>query len=487
MVLGLLPLLAFTVANRPPNIILVMADDLGFGELGCFGQTKIKTPNIDRLASEGVRFTRFYSASTVCAPTRCCLLTGKHTGHAAIRGNKEVGGWGLNEGEGQAPLPTSEATLAEMLRRRGYATACVGKWGLGGPGSEGHPLKHGFDFFFGYLCQRQAHNYTPTHLWRNNDVYLLEQNRYFAAHQKLQRAQDADAAFEQYMGPQYAPAVTHQQAEDFIRDNRAKPFFLYYASTLPHGALQAPKEWVGRYPREWDPQPYLGQNSYLPNLRPRASYAAMISYLDECVGKLTKLVDDLGLSGDTMFLFKADNGTAPNAGVDRAFFNSLGGLRGMKTNLYEGGIRVPFIARWKGRFLPGVVEGRPWASYDVMPSLAELSGARMPAGADGVSFAPLLRGEQQKKTHEFLYFEYPEGSQQQAVISRDLKLIRPSLKGDPGKAELYDLESDPGETKDLAATRPRDVERLLAIARREHRSSKAFPIAALDGKPTPRR
>ena len=325
-----------------------------------------------------------------------------------------------------------------------------------------------------------------THLWRDNDVYVLEQNRYFDAHQKLPTSPQNESAFEQFMGPQYAPAITHEQAESFIKANKAKPFFLYYASTLPHMALQAPKEWVDRYPREWDQQPYLGQNGYLPNLRPRATYAAMISYLDDCVGKLTKLVDDLGLSGDTVFLFKADNGTAPNGGLDRAFFSSLGGLRGIKTNLYEGGIRVPFIARWKGHFPAGATESRAWASYDVRPTLAELAGAPVSGGLDGLSFAPALQGLPQAKAHDFLYFEYPEGPQQQAVIAGGMKLIRPNLKSAPGKAELYDLESDPEEKNDLAASRKGDLERLLAIAKREHRPSKDFPIPTLDGKPKSR-
>lgn len=489
MVWGLLPLLATSTVsvaaqgnkvNRPPNIILIMADDLGYGELGCYGQTKIRTPNIDRLAAEGMRFTRFYSASTVCAPTRCCLLTGKHTGHAAIRGNKEVGGWGLNEGEGQAPLPASETTIAEILKGQGYATACVGKWGLGGPGSEGHPLRQGFDFFFGYLCQRQAHNYTPTHLWRNHDVYLLDKNQYFNAHQRL-AAPPADAsAFDIYMGPQYAPAITHEQAESFVRENRSKPFFLYYSTTLPHGALQVPNEWVDKYPRDWDPEPYLGQNSYLPNLRPRASYAAMVSYLDDCVGRLAKLVDELGLTGDTLFVFKADNGTAPNAGVDRSFFNSLGGLRGMKTNLYEGGIRVPFIARWKGVIPPGTTADGLWASFDLFPTLAELSWAKVRNTVDGISIASLLRGQTQRRKHDFLYFEYPEGPQQQAIISGSYKWIRPDLKANPDKEELFDLSADANEQRDLSSSRPDVAARLRAIAAREHRPSVAFPIAALD-------
>lgn len=471
---------AATLLAARPNVIVIMADDLGFGELGCYGQTKIKTPNLDRLAAEGVRFTRFYSASTVCAPTRCSLLTGKHTGHGAIRGNKEIGGWGLNEGEGQWPLPATETTIAEVLRAAGYATACVGKWGLGGPASEGRPTNQGFDFFFGYLCQRQAHNYTPTHLWRNDDVYILEKNRYFPAHQRLPEPPEDPAAFDAYLGPQYAPEVTMEQAEAFLRSNRSKPFFLYFATTLPHAALQAPKEWVDRYPRDWDPEPYLGQNGYLPCLRPRATYAAMISYLDDCVGRIRSILEELDIADNTIILFKADNGTAPNGGVDREFFQSLAGLRGLKTNLYEGGIRVPFIAWWKGRFPAGRTETRYWASYDLFPTICELVGVQPPDGLDGISFAPALLGKDQAETHDFLYFEFPEGRQQQAVIRPPWKLIRPDLKNDPGKMELYNIEDDPFESKDLASAHPEVVKQLLAIAQREHLPSEEFPIPAID-------
>jgi arylsulfatase A-like enzyme len=474
-------------ANRPPNVILVMADDLGYRELGSYGQTKIRTPNLDRLAQEGMRFTRFYSASTVCAPTRCSLLTGKHTGHAAVRGNKEVGGWGLNEGEGQFPLPQEETTLAELLRKAGYATACVGKWGLGGPGSEGHPLRQGFDFFFGYLCQRQAHNFTPTHLWRNHDVYLLEQNRYFRAHQRLEAPPAEPSFFDRYLGPQYAPEVTIEQAESWIRANKDRPFFLYFATTLPHAALQAPREWVDRYPRDWDREPYLGQNGYLPNARPRATYAAMISYLDDTVGRLMRLADELNLAEDTIFLFKADNGTAPNGGVDREFFASLGDLRGLKTNLYEGGIRVPFLARWKGRIPAGKLSGQYAASYDLLPTLLEWAGQPIPPGLDGISIAPVLMGKRETIEREALYFEYPEGPQQQAVLAGGLKLIRPNLRQSPERVELYDLEADPGETRNLAAQRPNDVQRLLALAARERIPSSDFPIPALDREAMPRR
>lgn len=470
-------MLVQTSPVRPPNVIVVMADDLGYGELGCYGQEKIRTPNLDAMAAEGVRFTRFYSPSTVCAPTRASLLTGKHTGHAAVRGNKEVGGWGLNMGEGQFALPDSEITLAERLREAGYATACVGKWGLGAPGSEGRPTNQGFDYFFGFNCQRQAHNYTPTHLWENDTVFLLDQNRYFSAHQRLDTA---PSDYSQYLGPQYAPTLMLEKAEQWIRANRERPFYLYFATTLPHAALQAPKELVNEYPREWDDKPYLGRDGYLPNERPRATYAAMVSYLDTTVGRLEELVRSLGLEGDTVFLFFADNGTAPNGGVDREFFRGTGGLRGMKTNLYEGGIRVPFLAKWTGRFPRGRVVDTLAAGFDVAPTVMELAGLQAPGGLDGLSLAPTLLGKTVQAGHEALYFEYPEGRKQQAVVTRTYKMIRPDLTGSPGLFELYDIVADASEQKNLAESSPEVLARLREIAEREHIPSADFPIAALD-------
>lgn len=462
---------------RPPNVVVVLADDLGYGELGCYGQEKIRTPHVDRMAAEGVRFTRFYSPSTVCAPTRASLLTGKHTGHTPVRGNREVGGWGFNEGEGQFTLPASETTLAEALKAAGYATACVGKWGLGAPGSEGRPTNQGIDYFFGYNCQRQAHNYTPTHLWENDVVYQLD-NPYFKAHQKLEQA---PADYSAYLGPQYSPYLMIDKAEQWIKVNKSKPFFLYFASPLPHGAIQAPQELVDRYPREWDQEPYLGQNGYLPNERPRAAYAAMISYLDESLGRLMKTVQDLGLEKDTIFVFLSDNGPAPNAGVDKPFFGSTGGLRGMKTNLYEAGIRVPFVASWPGKITGGRVVDTLSAGYDLFPTILELAGVRRPGGLDGLSLAPTLLGTSVQAGHEALYFEYPEGRKQQAVVTRTHKMIRPDLTGSPERFELYDLDADPRESKDLSASAPELLARLQDIAKREHIPSADFPIPALDG------
>jgi len=465
---------------RRPNIILVMADDLGYRELGCFGQEKIQTPNIDRLAEEGMKFARFYSGSPVCAPTRCCLMTGKHTGHAYVRGNREVGGWGPEEPEGQLALPDRETTVAEVLKRRGYATSAVGKWGLGGPGSEGHPCNQGFDHFYGYLCQRVAHNYYPTHLWRNHDVDVLRGNQYFNAHQRLEAAPANEADYEQYRGDDYAPAAMIEEAEGSIREHREDPFFLYFPSPIPHAGLQAPQEYVDRYPREWDPEPYLGTAGYVPTPRPRATYAAMISYLDASVGRLRATVEELGLGQDTVILFTSDNGTTFNGGCDREFFNSLGELRGTKCTVYEGGLRVPTIAWWPGRVKAGSESDHIGGSWDFLPTLAEIGGARAPKGIDGLSFMPAMLGQEQRD-HEYLYFEYPERDRQQALIMGDWKGVRTNLRDGNLDIALYNLADDPGEENDLAEKHPDMVERMRKTMKSARVPSEHFPIPALDG------
>lgn len=466
-------------APRRPNVLLLMADDLGYRELGCYGQQKIRTPHLDRLASRGMLLHRFYSASPVCAPTRCCLMTGKHTGHAAIRGNKEVGGWGPEDPEGQWPLAAGEVTVAEMLQAQGYATGAFGKWGLGGPGSVGHPCRQGFDHFYGYLCQRVAHNYYPTHLWRNFDVDIQHGNRYFSAHQKLTEAPADPQTYEQYRGEDYAPTAILEEAETWLRAQRERPFFCYFPSTIPHVALQAPPEWVDQYPAAWDPEPYLGQGGYLPTPRPRATYAAMISYLDHSVGRLLQVVDELGQTDNTLVIFCSDNGTTFNGGCDREFFNSLGELRGAKGTAYEGGLRVPCLAAWPGRIPAGTETARPAASFDLLPTLADAAGCTPPPGIDGKSMLPTLLGERQPDP-EFLYFEYPERGGQQAVMSGVWKAVRPTLKQDASKIELYRLTDDPSEQHDLAADRPEVVARLARILDEQHVPHADYPLPGID-------
>jgi len=466
--------------ERPPNIIYVLADDLGYHELGCYGQTKIRTPNIDRLAAAGMRFTRHYSGSPVCAPSRCVLMTGKHTGHSAIRGNREMGRWGPEEPEGQWPLPAEEVTIAELLRERGYATGVLGKWGLGGPGSVGHPNNQGFDHFYGYLCQRVAHNYYPTHLWRNHDVDVLHGNRAFRAHQRIDGPLADESDYLRFLGGDYAPWEIANEALAFIRRNAEGPFFLSYASVIPHLALQVPDEEVDAYPREWDQSHYLGGRGYLPHPRPRAAYAAMITHLDRNVGRILDLIDELDLAGDTIVMFSSDNGTTFTGGCDREFFGSLGDLRGHKCTVYEGGLRVPMIVRWPEHVAAGSTTAHVSAFQDVLPTLTEITGAETPAGLDGVSFLPTLLGAEGQRRHDHLYWEYPESDRQQAVMIGDFKGVRTNLRMGDMTVRLYDLSVDPGELDDVAAMHPGIVEDMVRIMRDGRVPNPVFPLEALD-------
>ncbi len=470
--LVLLPLAALTVACAAPrpNVVFVLADDLGYAEVGAYGQTKIKTPNIDRLAAEGMRFTDFYSGSPVCAPSRGTLMTGLHTGHAYVRDNKEMGGWEKDDPEGQLPLPAGTVTLPAVLRNAGYATAAIGKWGLGGPGSTGHPNLQGFDHWFGHLCQRWAHNYYPDHLWRNEARYPLE-NEYFSAHQRLDAAPDDPAAYNRYSGTQYAPDLMVEDALAFIRENRDRPFFLYFATPVPHAALQVPADSLESYVQEgWNGTPYLGQKDYLPHPAPRAAYAAMVSRMDRDLGRIVDLLAELGLDDRTLVMFSSDNGPTFNGGTDSAFFESAGPLRGLKQDLYEGGIRVPFIARWPGRVPAGATSALPAAFWDVFPTLADVTGAAAPPGLDGVSIVPTLIGEGAQPPREYLYWEF-QGNQ--AVRLGDWKAY---LLRDGDAVALYDLATDIGETRDVAADHPDVVARVAEIMRTGRTESAEFPL-----------
>ncbi len=466
--------------NQPPNIILIVADDLGYNELGSYGQLKIKTPNLDRLAAEGMRFTQFYSGSPVCAPSRCTLLTGKHPGHALIRDNKEVGKWGPQEPEGQWPLAAKEITIAEMLKPAGYSSGAFGKWGLGGPGSQGHPNFQGFDSFYGYLCQRVAHNYYPTHLWRNHDVDILENNHYFPAHQRLKEELESEHEYARYSGGDYAPTQIAAEALNFIRKNKDGPFFLYYPTVIPHLALQAPQEFIDLYPRDWDDKHYLGNQGYLPTPRPNATYAAMITYMDYNIGLMLDLIDELGLTQNTIVIFTSDNGTTYAGGVDMKFFNSLGNLRGRKGDLYEGGIRVPFIARWPGHIPPGTVSDHLAAFWDIMPTLADLSGTQSPADADGLSFVPTLLGQSDQPQPEYLYWEFAGYGGQQAVRIGKYKAIRRDLKKGNKTFALYDLSQDIGEQNDIADQHPQIMAQVRQIVQKAREPSALFPLPVAD-------
>ncbi|QEC54255.1 arylsulfatase [Anseongella ginsenosidimutans] len=448
--------------ESPPNIIFIMADDLGYGDLGCYGQELIRTPYLDKMAQEGMRFTRFYAGTTVCAPSRSSLLTGQHTGHTPIRGNKEI------QPEGQWPLPDSAVTIAEVLKRAGYVTGNFGKWGLGFVGSPGDPLNQGFDTFFGYNCQRQSHNYYPDHLWRDT-----------------QRVEYPNSATEPV---EYVVQDIHDEALGFISENKDEPFFLYLSYTLPHAALQtAPSDTIfesykkkfgeepQRVPDEWNGK------GYAPQAYPKAAYAAMVSRLDRYVGQVLSQLRELGLDKNTLVIFTSDNGPHREGGNDPSFFNSNGGFRGIKRDLYEGGIRVPMIAWWPGRIKAGSVNKQAGAFWDFLPTFASLSGAELPEEqTDGLSLAPALFGNTaEQQQHSYLYWEFHEGGGKQAVSMDHWKGVRLNVnKGLETPIELYDLETDPGETNNIAEDHPEIVSRIAAIMEEAHTPSPDFPFGA---------
>jgi arylsulfatase A len=453
---------------RKTNVILIVADDLGFAELGCYGQARIRTPRLDRMAAEGMRFTRFYAGSPVCAPSRCSLLTGKHGGHAWIRDNQDAPpGPSKDEFPGQVPLPDREFTLAELFKKQGYATACIGKWGLGPPDSEGDPLRQGFDHFFGYYCQRHAHNHYPRYLYRDG--------------RKVELAGNSGGA----TGRQYAHDLFEAEALAFLDAQKDRPFFLYVPFTVPHVAIQVPEDSLAEYRGRWDDPPYRGDRGYQPHPAPRAAYAAMVSRLDRSVGRILDRVEQLGLDADTLVLFTADNGPTHDkvGGSDSGFFASAGPLRGLKGSVYEGGLRVPLIAWWPGKIRPGSVTDVPGYFPDLMPTLKELigDGTDGPAGLDGVSLAPTLLGKATlQRSRDHMFWEFTGYGGQQAVLQGDWKAVRRDLNRGNTAIELYHLTDDPGERRDLAASRPEIVRRLATLMDKEHTPSRLFPL------PTPR-
>ena len=432
-----------------PNIVFIIADDLGYGDLSCYGQKLFQTPHIDRLAAEGIRFTQHYSGTTVSAPSRSSLMTGMTTGHTPIRGNKE---W---KPEGQWPLPDSSFILPEMLRAAGYTTGAFGKWGLGYPGSEGDPLHQGFDTFYGYNCQRLAHNYYPGHLWDNDRKVILEENR-----------GDTLAV--------YAPDLIHQRALQFIRTNRNKPFFLFYPNVIPHAELLLPDQYMQEFRGKLLPEkPFKGSEpgeahfrlgAYGSQPEPHAAFAAMVTLLDRQVGEIVALLKELGLDRNTLIIFTSDNGPHQEGGADPDYFDSNGPFRGYKRDLYEGGIRVPMIACWPGKIEAGTTTGHVSAFWDVMPTLAAIAGIQPPDGIDGISLLPALTSQGEQPVHDYLYWEFHEAGGRQALLRNNWKLVRFNiLIPDKTTTELYDLTTDPGENNNVAASHPGVVEELLHI------------------------
>ena len=427
-------------ASRP-NIVYILADDLGWGELGSYGQEKIETPHLDRMAREGMRFLQHYAGAPVCAPSRCVLMTGMHSGHATVRDNME------HKPEGQEPLLEADVTIGDVLQGAGYATGCFGKWGLGFPGSVGDPLHQGFDRFYGYNCQRHAHNFYPRYLWSDDQRVTLEGNERGVT------------------GEQYSHDLIAEAALAFIRASRERPFFCYVPFTIPHLALQVPEETLARYRGRWEDPPYEGQ-SYQPHPTPRAAYAAMITHMDASVGDILDLLVELELDRDTLVIFTSDNGTTHlKKQVDYDFFESTGGLRGLKGSVYEGGLRVPMIARWPGRIAPGTSSDHVSGFQDVLPTLAELAGAETPDDIDGISFLPTLLGRSQdQREHDYLYWDFPGYGGQLALRAGRWKALRRGLRREPDASlELYDLQADVGEQRDVAAEHPELAARLGAL------------------------
>jgi len=472
---------------KKPNIIYILADDLGYGELGCYGQEKIKTPNLDRLAAEGMKFSQHYSGSPVCAPSRCTLLTGKHTGHSQVRANDEMAElgdvWNDPRIEGQWPLTKNTDTIGTSLQSIGYTTSVIGKWGLGGPGSYGEPNKQGFDHWFGYLCQRQAHNYYPTHLWKNDKKFILEGNDYFSPHQKFSDKADPHDlnAYAQYSTKHYAPDLMAEEALNFIKSNKDNPFFLYFATPVPHVALQVPSDSLKKYDDAFPEAPYLGEKGYLPHPAPRAAYAAMISRMDRDIGRIMALLKELSLEKNTLVIFSSDNGPTYAGGVDYEFFKSAGPLRDLKGMLYEGGIRVPMIARWPGHIKSGTESAHISAFWDVMPTLCEIANAPIPPDTDGISFAPTLLGSGIQNKHAYLYWEFLSYGGQQAVRMGRWKGIRTGLKNidTDTTIQLYDLKNDIRESNNIAADNPEVVAKIKEIMQSARTKSARFPFPEL--------
>jgi len=436
-------------AGDRPNIVYILADDLGWGDLSLYGQKHFETPNIDRIAKEGIQFMQHYSGSTVCAPSRSSLMTGLHTGRTPIRGNFEV------QPEGQMALPAESVTIAEILKDEGYVTGAFGKWGLGFPGSEGDPVNQGFDVFFGYNCQRIAHNYYPYHLWDNDERLMLEANE--GTHEGV-----------------YAPELIQEKTLDFIEENKDKPFFCFVPHVIPHAELFVPERYMSRFRGKLLPEKHYEGTDDGPNYRvggygtqaeSHAAFAGMIAMLDDHVGQILDKLGNLGIEKNTLVIFTSDNGAHSEGGADPDFFNSNGPYKGLKRDLYEGGIRVPMLARWPGKIAAGAKTRHVSAFWDVLPTVCDLTETETPEGIDGISFAPTLLQSGEQRKHSHLYWAFHERGGRVAIRKGDWKLVKYNVDKDPNaKWELYDLSIDISESRNVASRHPELVRELAELA-----------------------
>lgn len=456
-----LSIAAFTSLNAQdkPNVVFIIADDLGYGDLSCYGQEKFQTPNIDRLALNGTRFTRSYSGTTVSAPSRASLMTGLHTGHAPIRGNKEV------RPEGQVPLPAGTYTLFQLFKNAGYTTGAFGKWGLGYPGSAGEPLQQGVDEFYGYNCQRLAHNYYPAYLWHNQT--------------KVEFPENDNGQF-----GAYSQDLIQAKALEFIGNHSKDPFFLFVPMVLPHAELVVPEDSIIQKLRgKFDEKPYKGTDSgpdfrkggYMSQEHPRATHAAMVTRIDVYVGQIIEKLKEAGVYENTLIIFTSDNGPHREGGGDPDFFNSNSIYRGYKRDLYEGGIRVPTIVSWQGKVLSGRESDFAFAFWDYMPTFAELLNVPFVENTDGVSILPTLLGEGEQKKQDYFYFEFQELGGRQAVIKDDWKLIHLDIR-DGGRFELYNIASDPSENHNLIDLFPQKAAELKKIMKEARTDDPNWPL-----------
>ena len=458
---ALLPTINITAQASPkpkqPNIIFIIADDLGYADPGCYGQQKTETPNIDQLAKKGLKFTQFYAGTSVCAPSRTSFMTGLHTGHTVVRGNKSF------EPEGQTPLPDSIITIANLLQKNGYATAAFGKWGLGYITTSGDPNKKGFDQFYGYNCQSLAHNYYPDHLWNNHERIDFPENL----------TKDA----------MYSADKIHEQAMQFIDHQQTnKPFFLFLPYTLPHGDVIAPHDSVYHYyikkfnetPLPIPPNTKKGKVSFEPY--PHAAFAAMVSRLDKYTGEVLCAIQKKGLEENTLIIFCSDNGPHKENGGDPDFFNNNGIYRGIKRDLYEGGIRVPFIAYWKGKIKPGITD-QPAVLWDMYPTFQQLSGMLLTKNIDGISILPTFFQTGTQKQHDHLYWEFHENNGRQAVRWKNWKAVKLNVNNAAQTVlELYDLSTDPSEKNNVAAKFPEILKKLDSMIKADHVANKDWPL-----------